>query len=252
MTDTTVDHGVDSTATPRTRTSPPTAMQATTLGEAVRAYVGRVRGGDMGSLPAILGLVVLFIVFGLANDRFLSALNMANLITQAGAIMVLAMGLVMVLLLGDIDLSAGVAGGVSACVMGLLIVKQDQPWYLAVLAALVTGAAIGFVIGVLVAKLGIPVVRGHARVLPRAAGRHAEADRPGRFGAGLRPGHRGISSDNLSVTGGLDPGWRRSSSATPRLSLLSHRRKVAKNLQHQPLAVVLLQIVRARRRAARS
>ena len=66
----------------------------------------------MGSLPAILGLVVLFVVFGLANDRFLSALNMANLITQAGAIMVLAMGLVMVLLLGDIDLSAGVAGGV--------------------------------------------------------------------------------------------------------------------------------------------
>ena len=77
----------------------------------------------MGSLPAILGLVVLFVVFGLANDRFLSALNLANLVTQAGSICVLAMGLVFVLLLGDIDLSAGVAGGVSACAMALIVVN---------------------------------------------------------------------------------------------------------------------------------
>src|SRR5690606_8585627 len=55
-----------------------------TFGAAVRGYLQRVRGGDMGSLPAVLGLVVLFVVFGLANDRFLSALNLANLITQAG------------------------------------------------------------------------------------------------------------------------------------------------------------------------
>ena len=74
----------------------------------------------MGSLPAVLGLVVLFIVFGLANERFMSALNLANLVTQAGSICVLAMGLVFVLLLGDIDLSAGVAGGVSACAMALV------------------------------------------------------------------------------------------------------------------------------------
>ena len=66
-----------------------------TFGDAVRSYVQRVRGGDMGSLPAILGLVVLFVVFGLANDRFLSALNLANLVTQAGSICVLAMGLPM-------------------------------------------------------------------------------------------------------------------------------------------------------------
>ena len=97
--------------------------------DAARSYAHRVRGGDMGSLPAVLGLVVLFVVFGLANERFMSALNLANLITQAGSICVLAMGLVFVLLVGDIDLSAGVAGGVSACAMGLTIVNHGWPWW---------------------------------------------------------------------------------------------------------------------------
>ena len=67
----------------------------------------------MGSLPAILGLVVLFVVFSSLNDRFLTTYNMANLVVQAGSIIVLAMGIVFVLLLGEIDLSAGVAGGAS-------------------------------------------------------------------------------------------------------------------------------------------
>ena len=89
----------------------------------------------MGSLPAVLGLIVLFIVFGLANERFLSALNLANLVTQAGSICVLAMGLVFVLLLGDIDLSAGVAGGVSACAMALAITDHGWPWWAACWAA---------------------------------------------------------------------------------------------------------------------
>ncbi len=127
-----------------------------TFAEAVRGYLQRVRGGDMGSLPAILGLVVLFVVFGLANDRFLSALNLANLVTQAGSICVLAMGLVFVLLLGDIDLSAGVAGGVAACAMALIIVNLSWPWWAAILTGIACGALIGLAIGVLRAKLGIP------------------------------------------------------------------------------------------------
>ena len=107
-----------------------------TFGDAVRGYLRRVRGGDMGSLPAILGLIVLFVVFGLANDRFMSALNLANLVTQAGSICVLAMGLIFVLLLGDIDLSAGVAGGVSACVMALTVVNPSWPWWGAISAGI--------------------------------------------------------------------------------------------------------------------
>src|SRR4028119_1810102 len=99
----------------------------------MRAYVERIRGGDMGSLPAVLGLVVLFVVFSaIRPDSFPSTLNMANLITQAGAICVLAMGLVPVLLLGDIDLSAGVAGGACSAVMAVLMAEHGVHWILAV------------------------------------------------------------------------------------------------------------------------
>ena len=72
----------------------------------------------MGSLPAILGLVVLFVVFSSLHDTFLTTYNMANLVIQAGSICVLAMGLVFVLLLGEIDLSAGVTGGAAATITG--------------------------------------------------------------------------------------------------------------------------------------
>ena len=85
--------------------------QAATIADLARDYLNRLRGGDMGSLPAILGLIFLFVVFASLNDRFLTTYNMANLLVQAGSICVLAMGIVFVLLLGEIDLSAGVAGG---------------------------------------------------------------------------------------------------------------------------------------------
>ncbi|NRQ50867.1 sugar ABC transporter permease [Aeromicrobium stalagmiti] len=216
--------------------------QSNTLGEATRAYVNRVRGGDMGALPAILGLIVLFIVFGLANDRFFSALNMANLITQAGAIIVLAMGLVMVLLLGDIDLSAGVAGGASACVMGLLIAKHDQPWGIAVLAALATGAVIGLVIGVLVSKLGIP---SFVVTLAFFLGLQGLTLKLIGDGGSVRVDQeviKGITKNNVPVMWG----WVFALVIIvvfALLSLRSHHRKVSKGLQHQPLAVVVAQIV---------
>ncbi len=132
------------------------SRRSVTLRDAWTDYVNRLRGGDMGSLPAILGLVVLYIVFGLANDRFLSMLNQANLVIQAGSIIVLAMGLVFVLLLGEIDLSAGVTGGVSAAFTALAVVDHGQPWWAAILIGMLVGATIGFVIGLLVAYLGIP------------------------------------------------------------------------------------------------
>lgn len=216
-------------------------VQNNTLGEAVHAYLGRVRGGDMGALPAVLGLVVLFIVFGLANDRFLSALNMANLITQAGAIIVLAMGLVLILLLGDIDLSAGVAGGVAACVMGLLLAKHDQPWYVAILGAVLTGAVIGFVIGLLVAKLGIP---SFVVTLAFFLGLQGVTLKLIGQGGSVRvndPVVAGITKSTLSVTAG----WILAVVAIvvfAVVSLLNHRRKVAENLQRSPLVIVLLQI----------
>ncbi|HEY6748059.1 MAG TPA: ABC transporter permease [Mycobacteriales bacterium] len=127
------------------------------LGTAVSDYVARVRGGDVGSLPAILGLVALFIVFSILRpNTFTNSFNMANLINQAAAVIVIAMGLIFVLLLGEIDLSAGFAAGTAAAVMGIAATRHGWPWWLAVLACLATGAVIGTSIGLLVARLGIP------------------------------------------------------------------------------------------------
>jgi len=127
------------------------------VGGYVRGYVNRVRGGDLGALPAVAGIVVLAILFTvLRPDTFPTPLNITNLLVQAVPIILLAMGLVFVLLLGEIDLSAGVVSGVCAAVMAVLMARQDVPWYWAVLAAIVVGTLIGFFTGVLVSVVRIP------------------------------------------------------------------------------------------------
>jgi D-xylose transport system permease protein len=127
------------------------------VGQYWEQYRNKLRAGDVGSLPALLGLLVLFIIFTLASpSSFLTTFNLANLITQAGSICVLAMGIGFVLLLGHIDLSAGVIGGVGAGVMAILMLDRGVVWYLAVLAALVVGVLIGLLTGVLVSGVGIP------------------------------------------------------------------------------------------------
>jgi len=124
---------------------------------AAATWWARVRGGDAGSLPALLGIIVLVAVFAsLRPTTFTNAFNFANLIHQAAAVIVIAMGLVFVLLLGEIDLSAGYTAGTAAAVMGIAATRWGWPWPLAILACLVTGAVIGTAIGLLVAQLGIP------------------------------------------------------------------------------------------------
>lgn len=213
-----------------------------TFGDAVRSYLQRVRGGDMGSLPAVLGLVVLFVVFGLANDRFLSALNLANLVTQAGSICVLAMGLVFVLLLGDIDLSAGVAGGVSACVMGLIIVNMAWPWWLAILAGIVCGAFIGLAIGLLRAKLGIP---SFVVTLAFFLGLQGVTLKLIGEGGSVRvddPVVRGLTIENVPYA----LGWAIALVVVvgfAALELFNYRRKVTLRLSHSPIGVVIARVV---------
>src|SRR5215217_1382767 len=130
---------------------------ADSFGASVREYVDRVRGGDLGALPAILGIVVLGLLFtALRPETFLTPRNMANLAAQAAPIIILAMGLVFVLLLGEIDLSAGVVSGVAAAVMAKILVESSAPWWVAVLAAIVTGVVIGLFTGSLVGLVGIP------------------------------------------------------------------------------------------------
>src|SRR4029450_13587564 len=84
------------------------------------------------------------------------AYNIGNLFQQGAAVTVIAMGLVFVLLLGEIDLSAGFASGVCAAVLAVVLSRYGSPWYVAVAAAIGTGVVIGLVLGYLVAKLGIP------------------------------------------------------------------------------------------------
>jgi len=127
------------------------------LGVAVGNWWARVRGGDAGSLPALLGIIALVIVFAaLRPNTFTNAFNFANLIHQAAAVIVIAMGLVFVLLLGEIDLSAGYTAGTAAAVMGVVVTRWGWSWPLGLIACLITGAVVGLVIGLLVAKLGIP------------------------------------------------------------------------------------------------
>lgn len=116
----------------------------------------KVKAGQVGALPALLGLFVLCIVFGTQSSVFLTPGNLANLLTQAAAVIVIAMGLVFVLLLGEIDLSAGYAAGVCGGLLVIMITKMDYPWYLAFPISVLAGVLLGGVIGYLVAQLKIP------------------------------------------------------------------------------------------------
>ncbi len=122
----------------------------------VQAWWQRVRGGDMGALPAIGGLVVLGILFSALSPFFLTERNFANLLNQAATLVVLGMALVFVLLLGEIDLSAGVTGGVGMALFVVLNAQFGIPWPLALLIGFGFGFLTGALIGFFVARVGIP------------------------------------------------------------------------------------------------
>jgi len=150
---------MSSTSTPELRTDDLIGSgQEGTVGDQVRAYLQRIRGGEMGALPAIAGFVVLSILFSTLSPYFLTERNFANLLTQAATLVMLAMALVFVILLGEIDLSAGVTSGVA---MAMFVVLSDPsganfPWTLALLVSLLAGVVIGLFIGFFVARVGIP------------------------------------------------------------------------------------------------
>lgn len=248
MTDATTDHtttGPDGSASSGATTAPggfdQDNVQAITLADSARAYVARLRGGDMGSLPAILGLIFLFIVFTSLHDRFLTTYNMANLVVQAGSICVMAMGIVFVLLLGEIDLSAGVAGGACATITALALINHDWTWWAATLAGVAAGALIGMAIGSLVSFLGIP---SFVVTLAFFLALQAVPLRLIGSGGSLRyddPVLRGLSIKNVPVTAG----WVVAILivlAFAAMSLWRYRTLSEKGLVHQPLALVVIQI----------
>jgi D-xylose transport system permease protein len=126
------------------------------LGEYTRGYLARVRGGELGSIPAMIGLIVITVVFAIVHQGFLSAYNFEALVIQAAPIIVMAMGLIFVLLLGEIDLSAGTTGGLCSAIMAVLMLRHGASWWLALVVGLIAGVAIGFGMGWLRARIGIP------------------------------------------------------------------------------------------------
>jgi D-xylose transport system permease protein len=135
---------------------PSTGRGAESVGDYVRAYITRVRSGDLGNLPIIIGLVVIVAVFTYLSPVFLSPRNFVNLLLQMAQITVIAIGIVFVLLLGEIDLSVGFVSGVAAVIMARLSVEQGLPWYVAIAGALVVGLLIGLIQGTIISRFRVP------------------------------------------------------------------------------------------------
>ncbi|MFD7923486.1 sugar ABC transporter permease [Streptomyces sp. NPDC059740] len=116
----------------------------------------RIRGGELGSLPVIIGLVLIAIIFQIANSHFLSADSLTNISVYIASTGIMAVGIVFVLLLGEIDLSVGSVAGVGAGVWGVLSVTHHLNDWVALLCALLAGLAMGALHGFFFAKVGVP------------------------------------------------------------------------------------------------
>ncbi len=140
----------------------PSAAPDAPARETVGAYAHRwwtdVRSGDLGSLPIIVGLIVIAIVFQVQNDRFLTASNFVNLIVQTGPYAVIAMGVTFALLLGEIDLSIGFVSGVGGVLVALLLTPDGNQVSagVAIPLALAAGVGIGVLHGLIITKVGVP------------------------------------------------------------------------------------------------
>ncbi|MBX3057539.1 MAG: ABC transporter permease [Anaerolineae bacterium] len=147
--------------------------QSQSLADYARAYGRRLRSGDLGAIPIILGLVVITIIFQNLNENFLTPRNMVNLIVQMAGITVIAIGVVFVLLLGEIDLSIGYVSAVAAVLVALLLrgptgisgvgrlmervgITEPFNWWMAVGLALLLVALIGMVQGLIITRFQLP------------------------------------------------------------------------------------------------
>jgi D-xylose transport system permease protein len=127
-----------------------------TVGGWVSGLRGRLTQGDIGSVPVIVALVLIWVVFQILNPNFLTPRNLTNLILQTAAIGTIAVGIVLVLLLGEIDLSVGAVSGLCAAIMAVLNVKRGVPAGLAVGVAVAAGASIGALQGAWFTRFRIP------------------------------------------------------------------------------------------------
>jgi D-xylose transport system permease protein len=122
----------------------------------IRAFLDRVRSGDLGFLPVVVGLIIIWTVFQSLNPVFLAPNNLVNLLFDCSTVGVIALGIVCILIVGEIDLSVGSVSGFASAVVGVLWVNQGWPVAVAILAALAFGALIGAIYAFLFNRFGMP------------------------------------------------------------------------------------------------
>lgn len=118
--------------------------------------VDRLRGGDVGSLPIIIGLVIISFVFWTINPVFIAPENLVNLLSETAAVGTIAIGVVLVLLVGQIDLSVGSMSGVASSILGVGLTQFGIPVPMAIALALMVGLVIGVVYGLIFTRFGVP------------------------------------------------------------------------------------------------
>ncbi len=123
---------------------------------AVRGFLDRVRSGDLGSLPVVVGLAVIWTVFQALNPVFLSSNNLVNLLFDCSTVGVISLGIVCILMVGEIDLSVGSVSGFASAILGVLWVNADWPVAVAIVVALLAGGAMGVLYAMLFNRLGMP------------------------------------------------------------------------------------------------
>ncbi|WP_203581233.1 sugar ABC transporter permease [Microbacterium hibisci] len=131
-------------------------LSSSGIRHAFEAFVARVRGGDLGAVPVVLGIAVIWTVFQLLNPVFLSSENLSNLTMQCAAIGTIALGVVLVLLVGEIDLSVGSVSGLAAAVLAVTFVQLQWNLLLSIAAAIAIGFLVGLVYGFLFTRFGLP------------------------------------------------------------------------------------------------
>jgi D-xylose transport system permease protein len=223
-------------------------MVANSLGEYVSATFKRLRSGESGVLPVVIGLIIIVVIFQTQNSKFLSTTNLTNLIEQSGVFVMLGMAEVFVLLLGEIDLSSGFVAAVGATITAeLATAPHNINWAVAIIAGLAACAVIGVIQGLLITRVGLPsfVVtlsgllgwQGFQLYLierdPQATG-----------------GTIAVTNEVLNdiVNGSMTPlaGWILmvvSVAAFATFSLVQHRRRRSSGLVSAPLSLIILKIV---------
>jgi len=150
------DNGSDTPSSPLLDRGDERLRHDAGVGGAIRAFLDRVRSGDLGSLPVVVGLVIIWTVFQSLNPVFLSSNNLVNLLFDSSTVGVIALGIVLILMVGEIDLSVGSVSGFASAMVGVLWVNAGWPVWLAIIGAVAVGAVIGLLYSLLFNRFGMP------------------------------------------------------------------------------------------------